>query len=84
MTAASAKRIHGFSSCVIGLLVQAKHEPLLSAMIKTRFVLGSFSAWYILERSRHKRDTRRVVDTRAGVPERWRYNFTETCFQEIE
>lgn len=38
-----------------------------SAMIKTRFVLGSFSAWYILERSGHTRGTG-VVDTWGSSP----------------
>ncbi len=58
MIAALGKRIHCCSSCIKNLLSQVLQVPFASAKMKTRFVLGSFSAWYILERRRHMRDTR--------------------------
>lgn len=56
--AAFGKRIHCCSSCINRLKSQDKQVSFASEMIKTRFVLGSFSAWYILDGSRHTGDMR--------------------------
>lgn len=45
MIAVFCKRIHGCSCCVNGLVSQDEQVSFASAIIKTRFVLGSFSAW---------------------------------------
>lgn len=51
-----AERIHCCSSCISFLDLQDEQVSFASEIMKTRFVSGSFSAWYILEGRRHTGD----------------------------
>lgn len=48
-------RIQGCSACLSGLGSQERHELFASEIKNTKFVLGSFSARYILKKKKKKR-----------------------------